>query len=391
MKLAIIVDSYPPIKSSAAIMMSDLSKGLEALGVEVNIFSPHCLKGKPSFIEADNSISVFRLKVPQIKDVGYIRRTLAELIMPFKMIYEIKKHQFVVNGYDGIVWYSPSIFHGVFVNYLKKKNNDCDAYLIIRDIFPEWAYDVGLIKSRIVFNFFAIFAKYQYSLANNIAVQSEGNLSYFTPYSNTSVLDNWYPHSTKTKCPINLQETKLANKKIFIYSGNMGIAQNLLPFIDVIEMYSSSDIGFLFIGPGGQKQKIEQMINEKSLENVLVLDEIEPNEISSLYRQCHVGIVSLDLRHKSHNIPGKFLGYLEAGLAILAKVNKKNDIANIIKQYEVGLVCNSDNPEEIYIKSQKILENDVRSYKQKAQALFNEKYTTDISSRKVKDFFEQGV
>ncbi|MDO8261595.1 MAG: hypothetical protein Q7T21_00040 [Gallionella sp.] len=35
--------------------------------------------------------------------------------------------------------------------------------------------------------------------------------------------------------------------------------------------------------------------------------EIDPAEIPGLYSQCHVGIVVLDPRHKTHNIPGKFL------------------------------------------------------------------------------------
>ena len=62
-------------------------------------------------------------------------------------------------------------------------------------------------------------------------------------------------------------------------------------------------------------------------------------EIPGLYSQCNVGIVALDPRHKTHNIPGKFLSYLQAGLPVLASINPGNDLAELIKNEEVGRVC----------------------------------------------------
>jgi len=44
---------------------------------------------------------------------------------------------------------------------------------------------------------------------------------------------------------------------------------------------------------------------------VVFHDEIEPSEIPGLYSQCHAGIVALDPRHKTHNLPGKFLSYMQ--------------------------------------------------------------------------------
>ena len=63
------------------------------------------------------------------------------------------------------------------------------------------------------------------------------------------------------------------------------------------------------------------------------------DEIPGLYAQCHVGLVALDPRHKTHNIPGKFLSYMHAGLPVLAAVNSGNDIVGLIQSEDVGLVC----------------------------------------------------
>lgn len=65
-------------------------------------------------------------------------------------------------------------------------------------------------------------------------------------------------------------------------------------------------------------------------------DEIHPDEIPNLYAQCHIGLVALDPRHRTHNIPGKFLTYMQSGLPVLASVNVGNDLVGLIEQERVG-------------------------------------------------------
>jgi hypothetical protein len=52
-----------------------------------------------------------------------------------------------------------------------------------------------------------------------------------------------------------------------------------------------------------------------------------------------VGIVALDPRHKTHNVPGKFLAYLRAGIPVLARINTGNDLERLIKEERVGMAC----------------------------------------------------
>ena len=54
------------------------------------------------------------------KDINFVYRTLSELLMSFIMIYTIKKTDLIKKSYDGIIWYSPTIFFGFFINFLKK-------------------------------------------------------------------------------------------------------------------------------------------------------------------------------------------------------------------------------------------------------------------------------
>jgi len=68
-------------------------------------------------------------------------------------------------------------------------------------------------------------------------------------------------------------------------------------------------------------------------------DEIDSAENPGLYIQCHVGIVALAPRHKIHNLSGKFLSYMQAGLPVLASINPGNDLAELIHREGVGRVC----------------------------------------------------
>jgi glycosyltransferase involved in cell wall biosynthesis len=148
----------------------------------------------------------------------------------------------------------------------------------------------------------------------------------------------------------------LAGKKIFVYAGNMGIAQGMEILIDLAEQFKSRiDVGFLFVGRGKDAKRLQDEVASRSLENVVFFDEIEPEEIPGLYQQCDVGLVVLDTRHKTHNIPGKFLSYIQAGLPVLASVNDGNDIIHLIESQNVGFVSTDASAQTLKIKAEQLL------------------------------------
>ena len=98
--------------------------------------------------------------------------------MPFMMLHNLRKSPLANVSWDGVVWYSPTIFLGPIVKVLKKASG-CRSYLIIRDIFPEWAVDMGLLRRGLAYRFFKVVESYQYSVADVIGVQTMANLSYF--------------------------------------------------------------------------------------------------------------------------------------------------------------------------------------------------------------------
>ena len=352
MRLALIADTFPPLRNSGAVQLRDLAREFARQGHNLTVILPtHELTGnKPYSLEIVDGVQILRLRAPKTKDISHLRRTLAELAMPFAMLRSMRASPISLAKWDGVIWYSPSIFHAPLVNALKKASG-CRSYLIIRDIFPEWAVDMGLMGRGPTFRFFKAIASHQYSVADVIGVQSEGNLQYFDRWHRKKnkiieVLPNWLGPPGKSACPIDLSVTPLAGRTIYVYAGNMGVAQNMDLIINAADILRNrTDVGFLMVGRGSERNRLESEARNRNLENVLFFDEIDPDAIPDLYRQCHVGIVSLDPRHKSHNIPGKFLTYMQCGLPVLANVNQGNDLAKMVRDSAVGEVSEGGDPE----------------------------------------------
>ena len=352
MRLALIADTFPPLRTSGAVQLRDLSREFVRQGHELTVMLPAAGLARPWTLEDVDGAQVLRLRAPRTKDIGYVRRTLAELAMPFAMRRHLRLSPLARTRWDGVVWYAPSIFLGPIAQALKKASA-CKGYLIIRDIFPEWAVDMGLMGRGLPYRFFRSVARYQYSVADIIGVQTPGNSTYFeqwqrSPQRRLEVLQNWLADAPNRGCSITVARTPLAGRKIFVYAGNMGVAQGLDVLLELAQrLRQRPDIGFLFVGRGSEAQRLASTARALQLDNVLFHEEIDPDEIPGLYAQCHAGLVALDPRHRTHNIPGKFLTYMQCGLPVLASINPGNDLAELIRHERVGQVCTEPSAEAL--------------------------------------------
>jgi glycosyltransferase involved in cell wall biosynthesis len=151
------------------------------------------------------------------------------------------------------------------------------------------------------------------------------------------VLQNWLRPMPNVGTTIDIASTPLAGRKIFAYVGNMGVAQGADVFISLAEqLQGRTDLGFLFVGRGSDVQRLEAEAAKRAPLNTFFHEEVDSREMPGLLAQCHVGLLSLDPRHNTHNIPGKFLTYLQAGLPVLARVNPGTDLVHLIERESVG-------------------------------------------------------
>ena len=390
MRIALIADTFPPLRTSGAVQLRDLSREFVQQGHALTVMLPAADINQPWLIEDVGGVRVLRLRAPKTKDIGYVRRTLSEFWMPFAMRRNLAKCPLAQEQWDGVVWYAPSIFHGPLASALKKASS-CKGYLIIRDIFPEWAVDMGLMGRGLPYRIFDSVARYQYSVADIIGVQTPGNLTYFHDWSkgagkHLEVLSNWLADTPAAGCSISLANTSLAGRRVFVYAGNMGIAQGMGILLDLAErLCARQDVGFLFVGRGSDAKKLSANARARKLNNVLFHDEIHPDEIPGLYAQCFVGLVALDPRHKSHNIPGKFLTYMQNGLPVLANINADNDLAGLIRQAGVGRVSENGSIETLAQLANDLIDSVPADtgIKDRCRALYTDLFSPETAVKKI--------
>lgn len=340
--IALISTDYPPLRTSAAVQLRDLAQQFAALGHRPIVIVPSAMPGKPWMVERFEGVEVLRVAAPPTRAPSFVRRALAEMWLPFAMYRNLRKSPFRRAKWDLVAWYSPPIFFGPLIWKLRR-DSKARTYLILRDIFPEWAVDLGLVRKGPVYLVFKAIVAFQYAVSEVIGVQTPSNLAYLSKWASpgrrVEVLRNWLAVTPDVGCSIVVANTALAGRKIFVYIGNMGVAQGMDIFIELIQsLRHRGDIGFLFVGRGSELARLEAEKASRELDNVLFFGEIDPSEIPGLLGQCDVGLVALHPDHKTHNIPGKFVSYVQYGLPVLARVNGGTDLERLIEDEGVGRV-----------------------------------------------------
>lgn len=364
--IALISTDYPPLRTSAAVQLRDLSREFAAQGHRPVVIVPSPMSDKPWVVEQFDGVEVLRVAAPPTRSPSFVRRAIAEMWLPFAMYLNIRRSPFASANWDLLVWYSPPIFFGPLIAKLQRKSkgkNKPRTYLILRDIFPEWAVDLGLVRRGPVYLVFKAIAAFQYSVAQVIGVQTESNLRYLEKWDRAprriEVLRNWLEVTPDIGSSIVVKNTPLAGRKIFVYIGNMGVAQGMDIFIDLIHsLRDRTDIGFLFVGRGTEFARLEAEKASRDLSNALFFGEIDSSEIPGLLAQCHVGMVALHPDHKTHNIPGKFVSYVQYGVPVLARVNPGTDLMRLIEAEQVGKVYVGNSVAELKEIAEQLMDDD---------------------------------
>lgn len=395
MRIALVADAYPPARTSAAVQIRDLALEMAASGHRPTVIVPSALR-KTWHLEEHEGVEVLRINAPRTKDIGRVRRGFAEFMLPFAMMRGLSKSPLATVRWDGIVWYSPTIFLGPFVSKLKR-GNASRGYLILRDLFPNWAADTGLMSRGPAYTLFKLVEAYQYSVADVIGVQTPANLPHLKKWNNGSgrrveVLNNWLARTDNVGCRISVAATSLADRTIFVYAGNMGAAQGMDALVQLASrMRGRRDVGFLFVGRGSEVSRLRADAARLCLDNVEFHDEIEPSEVPGLLAQCHVGLVSLDTRHTTHNVPGKFITYLQAGLPVLARINPGNDLEALIRNERVGYVCTDDPVERLQALAEILIANDSdrELMSMRAKALAGRMFSVAAAAEQIVNVFNE--
>lgn len=349
MRILILVDDYFPSTKSAAKMIHDLGSWLSREGHHVSVVTPSDKAVKPPKISLEDGIHVLRVRAGNLKQTFRPMRGWRESRLS-ATIWRNAREYFLANSFDLIIFYSPTIFFGALVRKLKRLWN-CPAYLVLRDIFPKWAVEAGVLRrDGALHRYFRGKELLQYSVADWIGVEASGNLEYFqNDLGNrypAEVLFSWMELDPPQKSTCYRQQMNLEGKTVFFYGGNIGVAQDMDNIVRLAaSLREEPKIFFLLVGEGSEAPRLQAQIAERGLANMRILPPVPQGEYLQMLSEFDVGLVTLDRRLSSHNLPGKIFGYMNNALPILASVNPGNDLATLLRESNAGIACeNGDDP-----------------------------------------------
>jgi glycosyltransferase involved in cell wall biosynthesis len=325
---------------------------------------------KETAISQENGRSVLRVKVGNMfDDVSKIEKALVMLSMDRKLANRIREYWGDVK-FDLIVGSTPWTAGDRLISDLKI-HFKCPAFLILWDIFPQNAKDLGLIKNSLIFNFFK--SRELKSLKNfdHIGCMTEGNLGYISKHypsigkNKLSIFPLWANKSAVNRDLIQTRQ-ELGfddNDFILVFGGNMGLPQNLSNVIKLAnEVRAVHEIKFLFVGKGSETNKIKALAKELELSNVTFLDHLERSAYEAVMLTCDVGLVSLNPKFTVPNFPSKTMDYVKFNLPILAALDKcaLADYGSFIQnKAKIGLCSDAE---------------DMVRYKENLLSLYNDKH-----------------
>ena len=332
--------------------------------------------------QEESKIKVLRVKCGDLFNVGFIKKGISTVTIPNKFIKAIKKY-FNNVKFDLVVYPTPPITFFKTVKYIKKRHN-YKSYLILRDIFPQNARDLGLMNNNLLFKHFRRIEKNLYDISDYIGCMSEKNIEYILSHNNISkdkceLLPNWKKiNKTIQKDTTNYRKKYgLNNKFIAIFGGVIGIAQELEFLLELAKIYKDrNDIKFLIIGEGNQKKKLQEIINKEKLSNVILKRRIPSNEFDGLIRQCDVGLVNLNRNFTIPNFPSKTLDYFETGIPVLAAIDKNTDHGQLLEEAKAGYWS---------------ITGDIDSYRQNFEILLNNKELRKELGKNGRNFLEKNL
>lgn len=346
---------------------------------------------KVTVVSVDNNLKPFQIKKIsqknidliyigsfQLYNVNIFRKGLSILSLPFFMRRAIKKLN--LKNFEVILYETPPITWAGIVKGIKQKNK-IKSFLMLKDIFPQNAADIGLMKKdSFIFKYFKRKEKLLYEISDYIGCMSKGNMDYILK-NNPEILKEKVYYFPNTKKDTGNEKINFEKEKLqFVYGGNMGLPQGVLNIAPAISYFKNDrDIEFIFVGKGTEWNKINEYFKEQK--NVKVLESLPREEYEKLLSSCDAGFILLDSRFTIPNYPSRTLAYLEKGIPIIAATDRNTDIKDLIQDNNVGLWSCSDDINSL-IKNIEIMKENKekrKEFSKNARELFLKEFQVEKS------------
>ncbi len=394
MNILFLMLNYPYEKSRGH-MYKDLSRKFAEEGHRVYVVALLESKyGKDTHIEEEENHTILWIKAGNYFGVNKIRKGITAVLLPFyfnKYINRFLKDKKM----DLVIYPTPAVTFYNTVKKLKAKYSNAKYLLVVKDIFPQNALDLGIMKKNFVYKYFRRIEKNIYEASDYLGCMSNRNIEYLMEHNNIKreklfILENWSssmentPLSTARRNEL-IKKYSLEGKFTLTFGGTIGPTNELEFLVELakkVEKNEIDDVQFNVIGRGIRKRFIEQLVKENNLTNVKIFDFVPTNEYDDLLKLSDVGLINLNRNFNVPNIPSKSLNLMRIGKPILAATNESTDYCELIENTaKCGLWCETGDLDKYYsnlreLKSNEKLRNEMAL---NARKYFERNLTTQVA------------
>lgn len=337
-----------------------------------------------------NNIHLLGVKTLNLTKTNVIEKGVGQLLLDRQFTVAINRH-FRNIKFDIILYSTPPIAFTGVVTSIKRTNPQAITYLLLKDIFPQNAVDLGMMSKTglggVLYRFFRNKEKKLYHISDYIGCMSPANMKYIIEHNpqidsnKVEIAPNSYdiPSTTKQKIPVEITRSMYnlpLNKPIFIYGGNMGKPQGIPFLIKCLDSVKGrKDCHFVVIGNGTEYSKLEHWYNRTNPRSVSLFKYLPKDEYDNLISACDVGLIFLDYRFTIPNYPSRLLPYLMANKPIIAVTDPNSDIGTLAEKNKYGLYCPSNSVEEFKKIVDKMLLSDINKMGENGYQYFLNNYT----------------
>ena len=370
---------------------ADLLRTFRDNGHNVYLVSPNEKRnGKETEFLKENGISVLRVKIGNITKCGMIEKGISTIRIEGQYIKAIKKYLSDVK-FDLVMYSTPPITFAKVVEFIKKRDG-AKSYLLLKDIFPQNAVDLGMMKKSglkgLIYKFFRKKEKKLYALSDRIGCMSQANVDYVLAHNkevDPSIVEIC-PNSIEVQDLIATEEDKTnirtkyeipLDKKVFIYGGNLGKPQGIPFLIECLKAQrENKEAYFIVIGDGTEFSKLQAFFDAEKPENMKLMKRLPKEDYDTLVATCDVGMIFLDHRFTIPNFPSRLLAYMQVGIPVLAATDPNTDVGKVIENGGFGWWCESNDVDAFSACVEKALKADFGEMREKELKFLNENYTT---------------
>lgn len=311
---------------------------------------------KKTYLEEKDNAHILHVRTLNIQKTNVIEKGIGTILLEYQFEKAIKKHYKNIK-FDLILYSTPPITHTNVIEKIKKRDS-AKTYLLLKDIFPQNAVDLGMFsKKSLLHSFFRRKEKRLYKISDYIGCMSPANVEYLinhNPDIDPSIVEVC-PNSVElsSEVPQENRELVLAkykipnDKTIFIYGGNLGKPQGLDFMLKVLDSNRNKTDGYFVVaGSGTEYQKVENWFRDNKPENAVLIKQLPKKEYDNLVKACDIGMIFLDPRFTIPNYPSRLLSYLENKMPVIMATDVNTDIGKIAEANKYGLWCENGDLEK---------------------------------------------